>query len=293
MNVIGIGNLIVDYYFYDNKIYINGGGTIPNMLCNLSSMGIPTKIIGYYGNDKPGMIAKESIEKMGVDTSQLQKENYKTKSFFISPNGTSSYCPQCGKKFKNYKTRNNIKNYINNDDIILIQDYTILEDIPNQICLDFGYYNKLIYENIRNIEKFIFKKYYIVNIKEEVLLFILKKLNITFEEFKKRINTYLLIITKGKNGASILFNGNIYNYNSDVFEEIETNGCGDMFFATFISEVIKRNCINSTDIKEIYDLAQKNVFNVISNIGARNHIVKNKTIIKKDKCICEDFYTID
>lgn len=293
MNVVGIGNLIVDYYFYDNKIYINGGGTIPNILCNLSSMNVKTKIIGYYGNDKPGMIAKESIEKMNVDTSLLLKKEYKTKCFFINPSGTSSYCPKCGKKFRDYKIRNNIKDYINNDDIILIQDYTILDDIPNKICLDFGYYNRLIYEDVKNIEKFIFRKYYMVNIKETVLSFILKKLNITFKEFKEKVDTYLLIITKGKNGASILFNDNIYNYNSEVFKEIETNGCGDIFFATFISEIIKRGNINSNDIKEIYDLAQKNVFKVISNIGARNHIVKNLTITKKDKCICEDFYIID
>lgn len=130
-----------------------------------------------------------------------------------------------------------------------------------------------------------------VSIKEETLNFILKRLDITFEKFKNSINIYILIITKGKRGATILFNNKEYAYKTEAFPEFETNGCGDIFFATFISEVIKRKSINSKDIEKIYNLAQKNVFTVLNQIGARNHIVKNKLICKSDnnRCICEDF----
>lgn len=289
MNVVGIGNLVLDYYFYDDKIYVNGGDTISNILANLSSMKIKTKIFGHYGNDTLGKLAKESLEYLNVDTSLLEKLDYKTKCFFIDENKTTSVCPYCNNKRKNHNLRKNIKDYINSDDIILLKDYTIIDDLPNKICLDFGYYNSLIYEDKKRVEEFIFKKYYIVNLKEEVLLFILKKLNITYEEFKKKNNIYFLIITKGKKGATIVFNNKEYNYSPKPFNEKETNGCGDIFFATFISEIIKRKYIKEKDIDKIYNKALNNVYIVLNNIGARNHLFKNKVIKKNNKCICEDF----
>lgn len=292
MNVIGIGNLVLDYYFYNNKIYANGGDTVSNILSNLAVMGIKTKIFGYYGNDTLGKLSKQSLEYAGVDTSLLVQLDYKTKCFFITPNGTTSICPYCGKKRRNHTFRKGIENFISDEDIILLKDYMVVNGLQNKICLDFGYYKDLIYEDIKSIRDFIFKKYYIVNIKEDALLFILKKLNISYEVFLKNCNIYCLIITKGSKGATIVFNNKEHHYKPEPFSEIETNGCGDMFLATFIAEIIKRKNITSKDIDEIYEIAQKNVYTVISNIGARNHIFKNKLIKGKDKCICEDFSVV-
>lgn len=292
MTVVGISNLILDYYFFDNKITINGGGTVSNILANLSSMGIDTKIFGYYGSDILGKEAKRLIEETGVDTSLLEMKEYKTKSFFINSQGYSSICPYCNNKWKNYKLRKDIKYHLNKDDIVLIQDYVALEKISNKLCLDFGYFGNLVYMNKDEIEDFIFHKFYIVSIKDKALSFILQKLDLTFDQFKKKMNIYFLIITKGKKGATIVFKNNEYHYNVIPLEEKETNGCGDVFFATFISEIIKKKNITKTDIDEIFELAQKNVAIVLNNIGARNHIVKNKIIKKNEKCICEDFSII-
>lgn len=289
MIVVGISNLILDYYFFDNRITINGGGTVSNILANLSSMGINTKIFGYYGSDILGKEAKRLIEETGVDTSLLEMKDYKTKSFFIDSQGYSSSCPYCNNKSRNYKLRKDIEYHLNKDDLVLIQDYIVLENISNKLCLDFGYFGNLVYINKEKLESFIFHKFYIVSIKDKALFFILRKLNLTFQQFKKKMNIYFLIITKGQKGATIVFNHNEYDYEVMPIEEKETNGCGDIFFATFISEIIKKENITKIDIDEIFELAQKNVAIVLNNIGARNHIVKNEIIQKNKKCICEDF----
>ncbi|MCI9280019.1 MAG: hypothetical protein HFJ02_04395 [Bacilli bacterium] len=292
MTVVGMSNLILDYYFFDNRITINGGGTVSNILANLSSMGMDTKIFGYYGSDILGKEAKRMIEEAGVDTSLLEMKDYKTKSFFIDSQGNKSSCPYCNNKGKNYKLRKNIEYHLKKDDIVLIQDYVFLEKISNKLCLDFGYFGNLIYMNKDEIENFIFHEFYIVSIKDKVLSFILRKLNLTFDQFKKKMNIYFLIITKGKKGATIVFANNVYDYEVIPLKEKETNGCGDIFFATFISEIIKKEKITKIDIDEIFELAQKNVVTVLNNIGARNHIVKNEIIKKNEKCICEDFSVI-
>lgn len=288
MKVVGIKNLVLDYYFFDNEIYINGGGTVCNILSNLSKMGIPTKIIGYYGFDKMGEIAKISLEKCNVDISDLERKEYHTKCFFINPKKTTAVCPYCNKKTKDHSLKKDIN--IKKDDILLIQDYVLLNNLKNKICLDFSSFFSLIYKDKKEIENFIFRNYYIVSIKEKALLFLLKKLDMTFNQFIQKSNIYFLIITKEKKGATILFNKKEYNYYNTPFKEIETNGCGDIFLATFICEILKRTTLNKKDIDEIYQLALKNVHIVLQNIGARNHIIKNIKIKKKEnKCICEDF----
>ncbi len=293
MNIVGIGNLILDYYFYNNIIYVNSGGTVSNILANLSKMGFNTKICGYYGNDFGGQIAKELIERCHVDTTLLEEKNYQTKKFFISANSYSSSCPYCHQKNKNYHLKLDIRNLISKDDIILIQDYVKLPNIPNKIYLDFGYYQKLIYEDRKVIENFIFRKYYLVNIKDEVLNFILQRLNLTLKEFINKIDIYMLIITKGQKGTTIIYQKQIFNFLIIPFPEIETNGCGDIFFATFISEVIKRKDITSKDLKEIFNQAEDNFKIVINNIGARHHLIENKIIVKEKECICENFKIIN
>lgn len=289
MTIVGLSNLVLDYYFYNNKIYLNGGGTVSNILANLSSMGIDTKICGYYGNDYGGRVAKKLIEECHVDTSLLTRKNYLTKKFFITPSGFSSTCPYCHKKTKNIPLNLDIQNIISQNDIILIQDYVKLPNIPNKICLDFGYYQKLIYEDNKVLENFIFRKYYLVSIKESVLTFILNKLHLTFETFINKIDIYLLLITKGRKGTTIIYQKKEYNYQVEPFEEVETNGCGDIFFATFISETLKRQKLIPSDLDDIFNIASANVHTVINNIGARHHLIPNKIIIKNQKCICENF----
>lgn len=289
MRVVGLCNPIVDFYLYDDKILLNGGGTVSNILVNLSSFGIKTSIIGYYGSDHLGSYAKESLELAHVDTTNLERKNFKTKIFFIDENGTTSACPFCGNKRKNYKAKTNIKEFIREDDLILIQDFYPMRDLPNKIIWDFGYSQGIIYMDKQELEALMFREYYMVNIKKSVLGTVLKKLDITFCEFKSSMDIEFLIITDGKNGSKIVYNRKEYDFKPQTFSEIETNGCGDIYFATFISEFIKKNRTDTLDIESIQNLAQKNVENVISRIGARDHITKNTEILPKDKCICEDF----
>ncbi len=293
MKIVGIGNVILDYYFFDDKIYMNGGGTVSNILCNLSVMKIKTKLIGYYGIDPISNIGILSLKKAGVDVSSLEQKNYETKKFYIDSTKTTSICPYCKRKTKNYLLKRNIQSYLQGDDIVLIQDYVFLKNISNRICLDLGYVKKMIYLKKEEIEEFIFRSYYIVSMKETALLFLLKRLEIGLEEFLKKCNIYMLLITKGNRGVTIVFQNQILDFKTKPLEELETNGCGDIFFATFISETIKRKNITICDIEEIYRLALNNVEIILKNIGARNHVVPNIEVEKGKKCICEEVFMIN
>ncbi len=287
MRVIGLTNLIVDFYLYDNKILLNGGGTVANVLANLSSMGINTSVYGFYGNDLLGKFAKDQLSEVRVDTSLLEMKDYKTKCFFIDKNGTTSTCPFCGKKRKNYRTRNCIETILKKDDIVLVQDLHNLGNIKNRIIWDFGYAKGLIFMDNREIENLVFRKYFIVNLKKQVLDLLLRKMNLTFSEFIAKIDIDFLIITDGKKGSTILHEGIEHKFTPKIFKETETNGCGDMYLATFISEILNEEV--PFDFKKINEKAQNNVQEVLKKIGARDYVSPNIEIDFNGCCICDNF----
>lgn len=287
MSIVGLTNLVVDFYFYDGKIFINGGGTVANILANLSSMGVSTCVYGYYANDRLGEFAKMQLEKVGVNTEFLEIENYKTKCFFIDKRGTSSICPYCGSHRKNHKTRKGIEKILSKDDIVLVQDLHNLGDIKNRIIWDFGYGKGILYMSKEDLSKLVYHKYFIVNLKKEVLDLILNKLKETFRGFIEKADMEFMIITDGKRGSTIIHGGRKYKFTPNVFEEIENNGCGDMYLATFISEVLKED--KNIDFEEINAIAQKNVKEVLMRIGARDYVTQNVEVKFGKKCICEEF----
>jgi len=287
MRIVGLTNLIVDFYIYNKKILINGGGTVANILANLSFMGTKTCVYGYYANDILGKFAKNELTKVGVDTNYLKVKEYKTKCFFIDQNGTSSTCPYCKQHRKNYKTRKGIEKFLKSDDIVLVQDVHNLPDIENKIIWDFGYTKGIVYMDNIELSKLIFRKYFIVNFKKQVLELALKKLRLTFTEFIKLTNIEFMIITDGKNGSTLIYKDKEYKFIPEMIEEVETNGCGDMYLATFINEILKKN--KNFNFKKINEKAQKNVCEVLKRIGARDYISPNVEIDYHKGCICEDF----
>ena len=51
MRVISIGDLVIDYYYQDNKLIgLSGGMTSHNIIANLASMNIKTAVYGTDGN---------------------------------------------------------------------------------------------------------------------------------------------------------------------------------------------------------------------------------------------------
>ena len=73
MRVVSIGDLVVDYYYKDQKLLgINGGMTSHNIIANLAKMKIPVSVFGVCGNDIQGQIAIESLKKLGVVLKRAQ-----------------------------------------------------------------------------------------------------------------------------------------------------------------------------------------------------------------------------
>ena len=84
MKIIGIGDLVLDYYFEDGMFKgVCGGMTSFNVISHLAKY-FETYAYAVCGNDLDGEIAIKSLEDVGVNTKYIKKENTNTRCFYIN-----------------------------------------------------------------------------------------------------------------------------------------------------------------------------------------------------------------
>ena len=60
MRVVSIGDLVLDYYYKNNKLVgVSGGMTSHNIVANLAKYNISTAVFGVCGNDDMGYVCKK------------------------------------------------------------------------------------------------------------------------------------------------------------------------------------------------------------------------------------------
>jgi sugar/nucleoside kinase (ribokinase family) len=295
MRVIGIGNLVLDVYYYNNiLIGINGGKSFSNIIYNISNQNIDTAIMGACGNDYIGDIVLDSLKNIDI-SNVLRNGNTKVLNIYIDSKGNiknTSYCSYCNKKHLNRNKINadKIIDNIDPDDIVVMDSINknnlkIIDNINNKIMIDIGYrseFIKLSNEEIINIFK---NKFAIININNKASKYLQSKLKVSEFELYKLFNSKLLIVTRGDKGAMFYFDNKCINKEIiNKTKEIDPNGAGDAFFATFISQYIRNNfVIDDNFIDKTFDKAITITSKVVSVIGARSHI---SNLYKKDLNDC-------
>lgn len=304
MKIVSIGDLVLDYVYKDNKLVgVDGGMSSHNIIANLGSRGVNTSVIGVCGNDIAGEIAIKSLKDLSVDTTSIRKlENVNTRCFHINmtQNGFTSKkrCPICNKKHWYDESKiivSDILENISKEDILILDNLNnvnteIINNIENKIMLDLGQYYDLEKYSKKEIKDILKRPFEIVNLNERVENYILKLFDI--KNISKVINSKLIIITRGKEGADFVFNDKkIHQKLNKVSKEIDSNGAGDAFFSVFIYEYLQNNQKISDDyIYNTFNKATKLTQKVVKEIGARGHLHKlYKVKQNNDVCTCEDF----
>ena len=104
MKIVSVGDLVLDYYYNDGKLYgVDGGMSSHNIIANLSAMGMKTGAIAACGDDIMGDVAIKSLDDLNVDISSIKKfPEVKTRCFHINhfDGGFTSKkrCPICSLK---------------------------------------------------------------------------------------------------------------------------------------------------------------------------------------------------
>lgn len=306
MRIIGVGNLVTDYYYKDYKFLgACGGMTAFNIIANLSSK-YETYAVGICGDDDDGRIAVQSLQNLNVNTEYVLATEKQTRCFNINiqENGISSKkrCPICNRK-KWYETSEKKielpkKIIIKNKTIVVfdtVNDENISLASISKKCgsiniIDIGQVGKLedfdkdqFVNNIQN-------KFDLVQLNERVSDFLIKKFELkNTKELNKLFLAKLITITYGKKGAEFICNNKSYVYNlENPSNEIDSTGAGDLFFSVLIDKVIQNKFdINKRLLNKIYKEATLKTSELVKVIGARGLLEPlYKVKIKPGRCIC-------
>jgi len=289
------GDIILDKVYNGdlNLIKEDGGGSNWNSLYNLSYMGENCYAIGSCGKDEEGKIALNSLQNYGVNTNFVKQDDIDTSIMnIIIPNKSelgddsiihSWYSPITNKRtlFFREDLPTTIPDEILNKEIYVLLDkfelvnLEFINNIKNKkVCLDIGHVRFIEHFSKQYLTEF-FKNGNLVQLNNNVSTLLFERLQLKNEyEFFDLMNLDLLVITKGKKGATFIFKENNEFVTIDRSPEIiakvvDSSGAGDAFFATLVKEYAYAEKIDSLFVENTFNIANKASRDVISQVGSR------------------------
>lgn len=306
MKIIGIGDLVTDYYYQDSKFLgLCGGMTVFNILANLSKY-YETYAIGICGNDDDGDIAIKSLNDIKVNTNYVKRKDILTRCFHvnITENGVTSKkrCPSCNRKkwYEDIEELIKIPDFLFEDkenlfvfDTINDRNLKLIEVIKQQKCkivIDIGQIGVLENYEKESIVNILKNKFDVVQLNERVSKFLMQKFEYDdLKELNNIFNSQLIIITCGKKGTKFIHNDIVSFYELKTPSiEVDPTGAGDLFLSIVIRNLIGNSFkVTQHLLDEINIEATKNTSEIVKKIGARALVqdLYNKKA-KKGKCIC-------
>ena len=261
-------------------------------------------IYGVCGNDIAGNIILKELEESGIQTKYITiKDKKDTRKFYIYLDENSNFVAS---KKKNYITKKEswyntsmVKKDIPEELLSKENIYVLgsvsknfrdimdkIEEVEGKVCLDLGHIAAFRYISLSKLKEMLTRKYYIVNLNERVAKYLLTRFGYNeYKELKQIFLTDMLIITKGKEEIEIFVKDISYVLKNENinYTEKDPSGAGDLLFSHYIVANILRenNMKTKKDIKEeiqyftkqeleeIYNNANKEIYNLVSKLGAR------------------------
>lgn len=289
------GDIILDKIYDENLNLLkqDGGGCNWNDLYNLALMGETCFAIGSKGNDDEGSIATQSLSKANINTNYILTENKKTNIMnIIIPNKNlkdnsilhSWYSPITNELTMNFSNNlpTKLPEELKNKQIYVILDKFLpvnlkfLQNMPSErkICLDVGHIRFFEHFTKQYLTSF-FSMANFIQLNNNVTDLLFERFSVTNEiEFFKLFHFDLLILTKGKKGATFLFYDKneikVVDKSPEIIADIvDSSGAGDAFFSKALQQYAYCDKIDINFVNKTFELANKASRDVISQVGSR------------------------
>lgn len=291
---ISHGDIILDN-IYDcnlNLLKQDGGGCNWNDLYNLAYMGETCYAFGSAGNDGEGQIAINSLKKLGINVEGINIEDKATNIMnIIFPNQDieddnilhSWYSPITNKLTMTFSENmpTTLPDELLDKEVYIILDkfmpvnLELINNIKNKkVCLDVGHIRFFEHFSRQYILNF-FKTANYMQLNDSVIDMLYERLNVHSEaELFNLLDLDLLVLTRGKKGATFVFKENdivqtIHKRPEILVSAVDTSGAGDAFFSTMVREYAYADNIDVDFINRTFELANKSSREILSKLGSR------------------------
>lgn len=225
----------------------------------MKTLGCDVAMISCVGNDADGIAIIDHVKSLGLDTASIVKsEEFPTGLVQVSLNDTGSasyqinYPSAWDKIVLNATTRKLVANAD-----VLIYGSLVCRDSVSRLALEELLKNdiyKVFDVNLRKphysydiIEK-LMQSANFIKFNDEELFEIAAVMKSPFTSLEgnmqfmaEKTNSKAICVTKGKDGASLLWDGKLYHNNGYPIKVADTVGAGDSFLATLITLLLSNN----------------------------------------------------
>ncbi len=246
------GEVLWDEFPTHKKI----GGAPLNVALRLNSLDIRTNIISRVGEDENGNEILEYIKSNGLDISNIQIDKiYKTGlvKVLIDDSGSASYSIDFPVAWDKIEITNNAIEQIKLSDAFIFGSLACRDEVSKNTLLNLMQYArfKVFDVNLRppfySMELLLklMNESDFIKCNDDELKEICNSLHFNSKSIEKQIHfishhtqTNQICVTKGKDGAILLYNDKFYKHNGYPIKVADTVGAGDSFLASLISKLI-------------------------------------------------------
>ena len=251
--IICFGEVLWDVF----PTYKRIGGAPLNVAVRLASFQNDVSLISKIGQDEEGIKIIDYLSKKGVNVACLQKDNeLKTGSVSVLLNGegSASYTIDSPRAWDAIGFDEKAKKEVEAADAFIFGSLVCRNTVSKNTLFEFlnsatykvfdvnlraPFYNREVLVELMGKADFI-------KFNDDELLLIAEYFGSQHRTLEKHINflskatnTPHICVTRGKDGAILLYNGKLYHQKGYPVEVVNTVGAGDSFLASLISYLLK------------------------------------------------------
>lgn len=250
------------------KLKISLGGSASNFAVSLSRMDVDVGMMARVGDDNYGKFAALKLEKEGVRTDRVLKIHESTGMTFISvdPKGERSIYTSMGANAQ-FKLGKEDVNYIKQSKLLHLTGMyveVVEEAAKHAQVLSLNPGTVLISYGMDDLKKIIKKAHILFLNKKEVSLLTRKDFHEGTEDLIN-MGIPIVVVTCGRQGASIYTSEEIYHSPSRKIESMDSTGAGDAFAAGFIAGFME-----DEDLNKCLEMGNLSASSCVGKLGAVN-----------------------
>lgn len=252
LKAVAYGEVLWDVFDDIKKI----GGAPLNVALRMKSLGCDVGMISCVGNDLDGLTIIEQVKQLGLETDAIiRSEEFATGLVQVTINdrGSASYEINYPAAWDKIVLNDTAKKLVAEADVLIYGSLVCRDSVSRdtlELLLQNNVY-KVFDVNLRKphysyetIEKLMYTANFI-KFNDEELVEIAAAMNSPFSSLEDNIrfisektNTTAMCVTRGKHGALLLWEENLYNNEGYPVEVSDTVGAGDSFLASLIISLL-------------------------------------------------------
>ncbi|WP_035644085.1 carbohydrate kinase family protein [Flavobacterium sp. ASV13] len=252
LKAVAYGEVLWDVFANEKKI----GGAPLNVALRMKTLGCEVAMISCVGNDEDGRAIKEQVKQLGLETDTIVvSEDFPTGLVNVTLNerGSASYEISYPSAWDKIELNDLARNSVANADV-LIYGSLVCRDNVSRLSLE-EMLQKKVYKvfdvNLRKphysyemLER-LMQSADFIKFNDEELLEITAAMSSPFTSLKDNMNFIAeksevkgMCVTRGKHGALLMWEGQLYENEGYPVEVADTVGAGDSFLAALIASLL-------------------------------------------------------